>query len=248
MSSLPNEMPHKKASELADRGISHGRVSRLSAVKDHSRNVRVLRLFLPIAALGVIFAYVVMAQPTEINPHFERQFAQLEDSENMRMASPSFSGEDARGNQFEVSADTAQHIPGNPESIMLQNPRAIRAEGLENELSASAEIGVLRPDDGEVDLTKDVEFTRGFGGDLYYLQTEKAVVGLENRTIQSDSGVFAQGQRGTLDAETMLIDDATGRVSFGNARMVIKPRQSRESVQPAEGNVKNDVASQQSEE
>ncbi|MEE9329762.1 MAG: LPS export ABC transporter periplasmic protein LptC [Parvularculaceae bacterium] len=197
-----------------------------TAVREHSRHIRVMRIALPVVALGVAFGYIVLAQPAEIDPDFERQFAQLDDQDDMRMAAPRFSGEDAKGNFFEVSADTAQHNPGEPETIALENPRAIRAEGLDNELSASASIGVLRPDESQVDLSENVKFTRGFGGQIYSLETDSAIVGLEDRTLEATSNVYGTSERGTIKADGMMIDDETGVVTFTNARMILKPKQS----------------------
>lgn len=208
--------------------VSQRRASR-RGVRVHSGIVRLLRFVLPVCCVALVSAYAVVATPQEFDPTFEAQFANLDSpTRDLRMEKPRFSGEDASGLPFEIVAGAAIQSPENPTVITLDRPQAIRSADANDHVEVTAVTGEYNTSERRMNLAEDVVLTRGISGNSYVLRTDRAIVDIEGRTVQSDVRVDGEGATGTITADGMVAYEKEGRVVFTDAHMRLTPKRKDE--------------------
>ncbi|MGV6800890.1 MAG: LPS export ABC transporter periplasmic protein LptC [bacterium] len=189
----------------------------------HSRYVKFMRFILPGLALGLFLSYAVFASPQRIDTAFEKQFANLDVATNdLRMESPSFKGRDSEGDPYEIVAGAAIQDPDDPDFITLDSPYAIKAKDAEEQLQVTANSGIYSTLDRTIDLTDNVELLKGIIGDEYILNTDQAIVSLDDSVVRSTVQVTGRGENGTITAKGMTAYEDEGRVIFHDAHMRIE--------------------------
>ncbi|MBI1393238.1 MAG: LPS export ABC transporter periplasmic protein LptC [Alphaproteobacteria bacterium] len=192
----------------------------------HSANVRRLRIALP--TIGAVLVGVFLANTRGEGPAdvFLDQFKDLEAAtEELRMARPHFSGVDADGRPFDITADAATQAAGDSKRIGLEGPRAVSGANGDDRSILSAIRGEFDSNSKTLVLTEDVTFERRVGADDYVMKTPSATFLIDEDKVTSDAGVRGQGPRGaTLEADKMTANNEDKRVVFeGNVKVRIYP-------------------------
>lgn len=192
-------------------GLEPRRAVTLAAARRRTRMIRVLRLALWAAAALLAVAIVVLVvmggEPRVAAPEPEI------DDGAVRMANPRFTGRDASGNAFVVTADQALRKLGeNPNLTDLENPvMRIDPDGEGANATptvADALRGIYDSETEILQLEADVDLATDSG---YRFKTSRAQVNLSNRTAQGDEPVEVTGPMGEIKAQSWRFED-DGRV------------------------------------
>jgi lipopolysaccharide export system protein LptC len=191
-----------------------------------ARFMRRMRVALPILALALVATFLLNTRKGGVEDAFLDDFADLEATpQNLRTARPHFTGVDAKGNPYEVTAEAALQQADGGKIVDLEAPRAVTsARGGHSVVAAKA--GVFDADAKRLDLKDGVTFEHKVGGTSYVLRTDAATYTIDDRRVVSDAGVDGEGGDGQrLKADRMSADDREGKLVFeGNVSMRIIPR------------------------
>ena len=197
--------------------------------------MRRLRIALPVVALLLVVAFMLNTKTSGVDDAFLEDFADIEaTTQNLSSLRPQFSGVDADGNPYEITADSASQKPENREVVDLFQPRAVTSGG-EKQSIVEAEAGVFNTQDKRLVLKDGVTFDHVIGRDNYVLKTPTATVSIDDQTLVSDKGIEGEGPGGSiLRAERMRANNRDGVVIFeGDVSMRLYPKQI--STAPAGG-------------
>lgn len=187
--------------------------------------MRRIRFALPIGALILVAAFFLNTRTGGGDDAFLDDFADLDASpQNLSTAKPQFSGVDASGNPYEITAATASRKPELEEIVELAEPRAVTS-GAEARSVVAAKSGVFNTEEKKLLLKDGVVFEHATGLDDFILRTPAATVSIDDQTVVSDGGVAGEGPHGsTIEADGMSADNRGGGVVFeGNVRMRLYP-------------------------
>ncbi|MCB2112813.1 MAG: LPS export ABC transporter periplasmic protein LptC [Parvularculaceae bacterium] len=189
--------------------------------------MRRLRIALPLVALLLVVAFLLNTRTSGVDDAFLEDFADIEaTTQNLKSLRPQFSGVDADGNPYEITADSASQKPENREIVDLFQPRAITSGGQKRSV-VEAQAGVFNTQDKRLILKDGVTFDHVIGGDNFVLKTPTATVSIDDQTLVSDKGVEGDGPGGSkLRAERMSANNRNGIVVFeGDVSMRLYPKQ-----------------------
>ncbi|MEM6415846.1 MAG: LPS export ABC transporter periplasmic protein LptC [Pseudomonadota bacterium] len=190
----------------------------------HTLLVRRLKLILPIAAGGLLFIFLVNTGGGT-QDYVLDDFADMNNvAEELRMAKPHFSGIDADGVPFDITAVAAVRSPNAHDNVALEKPKAISGDG-DEKTTITAEKGDYSDQSNVLVLEENVVFNHQLGVDSYNLKTKRAIFAIDDETVTSNSRVMGEGPRGAeLKADTMVADNKTQIVVFeGNVHTRIYP-------------------------
>lgn len=201
-----------------------------------SRMVRRLRIALPVIGLVLIAAFYFNTRRDQQDPVFLEDFKDFAPTaEELRMASPRFSGVDDKGRPFEITADAAIQNPSVKDVVQLEKPKAVQGEAGETNI-VTAQTGVYRSDAKILELNDDVTLEHAVGADNYIFRAPSAVVSIDEEIVTSDAGIGGEGPAGeTLQADRMKAYNSEGRVVLeGNVRMRLYPKSRDKTGAPAD--------------
>ncbi len=201
--------------------------------------MRRMRVALPVIALVLIASFFFSTRKGGGDNAFLEDFKDIDaTTQNLSSVNPQFSGVDAKGNPYEITAQSASQSPGSREVVELAEPRAVTAEG-QGQSVVVAKSGVFNTEDKKLELRDGVTFERALGRDIYVLKSPTAVVSIDEQTVVTGAGVEGEGPRGsTLKADRMQANNRDGVVIFeGGVSMRIYPNKQppdAEDAQPEE--------------
>jgi len=193
-----------------------------------SRLVRRLRIALPVLALVLLAAFYFNTRSQPSDDAFLDDFKTITaTAEELRMASPRFSGIDNRGRPFEITANAAIQNPSVKDVVQLEQPKAVQGEANETN-TVTAHSGVYRSEEKILELRDEVTLRHEVGAGTYIFRSPAATVSINEEIVTSDSGVGGEAPDGqALQADRMKAYNAEGRVVLeGNVRMRIYPKSS----------------------
>ncbi|MEM1398074.1 MAG: LPS export ABC transporter periplasmic protein LptC [Pseudomonadota bacterium] len=198
----------------------------------HSRQVRRLRIILP--SLAVVLVCIFFANTRNDRPEdvFLDQLTNIEAmSEELRMANPHFSGVDADGTPFDITASSATQISTDNKTVELNQPKAVSGTDGGEQSTISAKTGKFNSDENMLELTEDVVFERRLGSDSYVMRTSSATFNVDQDTVESNVGVEGDGPRGSrIKADRMTANNETQKAVFeGNVAVRIYPKREEEA-------------------
>lgn len=180
-----------------------------------SRLVRRLRIALPVLAVILVAAFIFNTRSNQVDQAFLDDFEDLSASaEELRVASPRFTGVDNNGKPFEITARSATQRPGGPDVVELEMPRAIQGDNDEKTI-VTAERGFYKSEENVLELQDGVALEHKIGSETYVLRAPAATVAIKDEIVSSNAGVGGEGQDGSrLSADRMTAYRAEGRVVF----------------------------------
>ncbi|MEZ5891832.1 MAG: LPS export ABC transporter periplasmic protein LptC [Parvularculaceae bacterium] len=193
-----------------------------------SRFVRRMRIALPVLALVLVAAFMVTSRNSQTDDAFLDDFKDFSPkAEELRMASPRFSGIDDNGRPFEIEAEAAKQRQDGQDIVELERPRAVQGnKGKDETTKVTAAKGVYRQDANILELNDDVTLEHDIGDDAYVFHSPAATISLDDEVVTSDSGVGGEGPDGrSITADSMKAYNGEGRVVLeGNVKMRIYPK------------------------
>ena len=187
----------------------------------HDRLIALLQFALPIG-IGVLAAFLVMA------PLFMRGDASFVLDKNkvaiarerMRSTAARYTGEDSKGQTFQLTAGSAVQKSSAEPVVQLRSLAAgIQLEDGPARLTAPS--GRYDMDKEEVDVNGPIRFTAADG---YQLGTSSATIDLKDRKLRSGGAVSGSTPMGTFSGNQLSADLNARTVRIdGNARLRIVP-------------------------
>ncbi len=179
--------------------------------KRYSLTVRFLRLFLPLAAAGLIGLLVAW-------PRLENTLAPLPEGALVpetvgrnELVDPRFESMDEKNQPFTITAKRAVQSARDPAVILLESPMADITLTDGTWLAAEASRGAYRQNAERLLLQGKVRLFHDQG---YEMTTEKLLVNLQDREAWSDADIYGQGPAGTLTASGMQAEAGSERLIF----------------------------------
>lgn len=154
-------------------------------------------------------------------------------SEIVTMLNPRFTGRDADGNAFVITADSAQRHRTSETRVDLVNPKLIDELGSE----VTAPTGLYDQDEQTLDLYTDVRFVDPGG---YAFSTSSARLYVLEDRIEGLEPLSGTGPLGDIRSDTYEIREEGEVMSFrGNVEMTFYPSEDTEDDEDA-GEVERD--------
>ena len=190
----------------------------------YTRFVQSMRIVLPLAAITVIMLLILW-------PQFDSQYISKNpiDIENRpdlkkelktnKLLAARYANVDSNGRPYSVNADEAAQKPNDPDTILLTSPNADLMLDDVMALNVRSTSGIYHQIDQELALSGDVIFTRSDGTTL---KTEEIQGNLKENIGFTKTPVLIEGPSGTLQAQSMHVQDNGMRILFkGPAKMQI---------------------------
>lgn len=200
--------------------------------------MRRLRIALPVLALFLVAVFLLSSRKGGGEEAFLNDFADINaTTQNLSSVKPQFSGVDARGNPYEITADSASQKPESRDIVELNEPRAVTAGGKESSVVA-AKSGVFNTEDKRLLLKDGVTFEHAIGRDNYVMRSPSATVSIDEQTVETGGGIEGVGPGGsTLKADSMRANNSDGAVTFeGGVTMRLYPKKADDESGPQNEN------------
>ncbi|MBA3067420.1 MAG: hypothetical protein FP825_02935 [Hyphomonas sp.] len=192
----------------------------LAQARRRSERVRYLRYALVGAAavsVGLFLGYVIRSALSQ-----DARPPAVRDDEAVTMINPRFTGRDADGQVFTITADAAQRRRAEDGVVDLVNPVMRDANGAE----LKAPTGFYDREKGVLELYEDVNIRDSAG---YTFNTKGARLILGEDRVEGLSPLQGKGPLGDIEADSYEILDGGNRIVFqGNVRTVIYPQPAEE--------------------
>ena len=191
--------------------------------RSYSRFVSLMKVALPVAALGLIAAVVAWPGGDTSRPGaLPISFANIKiDPTGLTMKSPRFVGVDKQGQAYTVTAAEAIQDKADAERVDLTNPEADISLNSGAWFHLQAKTGVIRPKLNTIDLNEMVEL---YSADGWEAHGSAVSANMEEGTARSDLPITGQGPAGTISADRFEAWDGGNRIRFmGNVRMTVMP-------------------------
>lgn len=185
----------------------------------HDQIVRLAKIGLPIvvAAFLLILAVAPFDQRGDVSFILDKKEVDKA-AERMRIESARYTGEDNRGNKFEITAQRAIQQSSDMPVVDIEGMRA-RLAMMQGPLTIAANRGRYDLDTQLVDVLGPV---RVVGPDGYRLETRDVRVDLKQRTLRSDGPAAGAMRLGQFQAGQLSADLGERKIVLGGgARLKI---------------------------
>ena len=187
----------------------------LEKARQRSDLVRILRMaftYGAAASIGLLAGYVIQSIFTGGD---ERR--SFRGSEIVTMVNPRFSGRDAAGQAYVITADSAQRRRGRPDLIDLVNPKLVDDDGTQ----VTAPEGTYNQSDITLELFRDVAVADAAG---YMFSSTRAVFYVNEGRVRGIEPLDGIGPLGDIRSDTYDITDDGAVIHFsGNVEMTFYP-------------------------
>ncbi|MBT3330128.1 MAG: LPS export ABC transporter periplasmic protein LptC [Rhodospirillaceae bacterium] len=185
----------------------------------YSRFVGMMKLLLPLMALGLVVAVVIWPNEFREATGFHLSYDTPDDGSaaELTMLHPRYLGTDARNRPFVVTADRATQDPKDQRNVTLLQLQADMATADGRWFTIMADKGVYHQQRQQLRLQGPINL---FSDQGYEFTAQIADIDLKAGRAVSDQPVRGQGPFGTLQADRMEVDDFGQRLLFmGNVKM-----------------------------
>ncbi|MDA1100951.1 MAG: LPS export ABC transporter periplasmic protein LptC [Proteobacteria bacterium] len=192
---------------------------RVRASLRYSRFVGLMKLLLPVLALGLVGAVVIW--PNEFSPTtgFHLSYAANEDGDaaELAMLQPRYLGTDARNRPFVVTADRAIQDPNDQRLITLDRLQADMSMADGQWFTILADTGIYHQPHQHLRLQGSINL---FSDQGYEFNAEIIEIDLNTGRATTELPVRGQGPFGTLRADRLVVEEHGQRLYFkGNVKM-----------------------------
>ena len=207
-------------------GLDFWEPKRLTSLADaRGRVLFINRLRIALLILAAVALVALAASAIFMSIERESRRPQKFEAEDIvRMVNPRFSGRTAKGEPYQVLAQSAMRRKGDPNIIDLVAPVMKDLEGS----TLSSATGIYNTETKIIELTGKVKFLDPVKGLSF--DTRNSVVLLAESRVYGRTGISGQGQMGSIQSNAYEIRDGGQVVLFtGGVRTRLKGR----SAQPA---------------
>lgn len=188
----------------------------------YSKYVRILRLALPLVAIGIVGLLLSWPRVEATMEPVPREAVVPDTVGKNELVNPRFESTDEKNQPFTVTATRAVQSARDPSVVLLESPAADITLTDGTILGAAAARGAYRQNADRLLLQGNVTLTQNEG---YEVVTDKLLVNLKNREAWSDAPVAGRGPAGTLAATGLQAHGESGRLVFtGPVRLVLNRR------------------------
>ena len=198
----------------------------------YTRQVRVLRLLLPLLAVLLLLA-VFLFPRTFFLRDIDLSGLSFDPSEGLRLRNPRFAGTTDAGQPFEIVSEWALPDSPDPEHITLGPLSGQIAVDTEQTVRLEAEGGEYRPKAGLLTLEGGVTVSTADG---YRMTLETADVDVKARTLEGTGPVSGQGPVGSIEAGSMRAarrEDGDYIWFENGVRVIVQPGDVSSNAAPA---------------
>lgn len=190
----------------------------------YTRFVRIMRLALPLMALGLIFILFLGSggDDTAIAPVEESEAPLVQERRIAKneLLNPQFESVDQDSQPYKITADRAIQGELNKDLIMLDRPVGVMDMDGGSRVKVVSNSGAYRQDTERFLLEGAVVMEHTDG---YSLNTEEAHIDLKNNVAWSDKDVLGKGPDLAIDARGIRANGETGEIIFkGPAKLVLE--------------------------
>lgn len=187
--------------------------------KGYTRFVRIMRLALPLVAIGIIGLLLSWPRVEKTLAPIPAQAVVPKTVGKNELVNPRFQSTDENSQPFSITAKRAVQSARDPSVVLLEDPTADITLKNGTWLAAEAQRGAYRQNADRLLLQGKVKLFHDQG---YEMQTEKLLVNLKSREAWSDEPVYGQGPAGTLQASGMqAMADADQLIFTGPVKLVL---------------------------
>jgi len=195
----------------------------LNQARSHTRLVRVLRIALPLLALGVGAFYFHSPRISVSIGDLEASVGSITiDKGKLRMLNPKLEGANDKQGTYTVTAKYAEQEVANPDIIHLIDIKAQINNAKKGWSRLSAPKGIFETKTEMLELIGDIRTAQSGG---MTARLTRASIDMKTQTIVSNEPVDVDFLNGTVRSETMTIHTEEKRVIFrNNVRVHIRKR------------------------
>lgn len=192
--------------------ITVERARAFKQAKRHGFVVRLLKLVLPLLAIGVVFGAMMMSRFSLMFGDGKVSVGAIKVStENLTMVNPKLDGFTSDGGKYSVTAAEAIQDVGNQDEIKLNRVRARLDQVSGDWARVTAPDGLFHAKQEVLDLTGDIRVTSSNGMKAFLTE---ANIFVKPQRIVSNKPVRVEMLNGSVRSETMTIDSRTRIVLF----------------------------------
>lgn len=194
----------------------------LEGAERYSQFVRMMRIVLPLAAVGLIAIVVIYSIVNKPKIHFATTFKSQEETAGyVAMTAPRFTGLDVEGRYYVITADEAVRPAGQVDRIELSSVHAEVKENGEARLTLNADKGTVDADAGHLTFGPAVWVDLQDG---FILETNHAFADMNSGAITGDTPISGKSPFGTFSADGFKVMRASQSVRLvGRVRLTINP-------------------------
>jgi lipopolysaccharide export system protein LptC len=196
-------MTQKAGHTLRHDWSARARSTALDALR-YTQFVGFMKRVLPVAAFAVISAVVayffIARQPARVGMGYER-LSRIQN--DLAMVKPHLTGQDAKGNPYVITADTAVQDAKNPKRVSLAKVEADLSLDKNGWINANAARGLADMSVGDLELNGGINV---FSDQGYELHTASASVDLKMGRVAGHEEVTGHGPLGDLRADQFHFD------------------------------------------
>lgn len=199
--------------------LNLGRRKRPRISRRYTVFVNSMRFVLPIIALGIVA--IVMAWPKMDDTYtaVEKKDIIPQTTGRNELMSPHFESMTKDQNPYVITAVRAVQDMDDQSIVLLEQPVADITMKDSNKINLKAHNGVYRQNEKILILDGQVQMVNQDG---FTLQSQRMNISVDDKIAWTDTTVHGQGTQGTLDAQAMNANNATGIVVFtGPAKLVL---------------------------
>ena len=176
----------------------------------YSRPVRTLRIFLPLAALGIMAIVIFVSQSREEFTRTAQDFT-LDKPATNELMKPRFESRDAKSRPYTITANKAIQSETQRDKIFLDKPMADMTMSSGTWIAIEADQGEYSENLEKLQMKGNVHLFQDNG---YSLKTDKMLIDLQSRTAHSDDPVEAHGSAGILKAKGLTARQNDNKIIF----------------------------------
>ncbi|PCJ03212.1 MAG: LPS export ABC transporter periplasmic protein LptC [Alphaproteobacteria bacterium] len=189
----------------------------------YTRFVRVMRLMLPLAAVGIItilFIRTGVEDKLIVPMESDKPEIQMQNIAKNELLNPKFESMDKKNQPYRITADRAVQGEKNKDLIMLDRPIGVMTMKDGIQVRVHSDTGAYRQDTERFFLQGGVFMQHADG---YTLSSEEAHIDLKQNFAWSDKDVQGQGPDLLISAKGVRADGNTGEIIFtGPATLVLE--------------------------
>jgi lipopolysaccharide export system protein LptC len=169
----------------------------------YSRFVKMMRVALPLAALGLFTALVVWPEIDKKITSITPQMKVSAENVKNELVNPRFEGVDDNQQPYTITASRALQSEDLPNVLKLQLPVADITLRGNQWVAAEAKKGLYDQTTRKLELEKEVFL---FYDEGYEMTMEKLLVDMKAKKMWSDTEVQGKGPKGSIEAKNMYAD------------------------------------------
>jgi len=212
---------------------SDQRAKSLGRARSHTRFVRILRIALPLLALGVGALYFYPPRIAVSIGDLEASVGSVTiDKGKLRMINPKLEGANDKKGTYVVTAKYAEQEVSNPDIIHLTDIKAEMIDAKKSWSRMSAPKGIFETKTEKLELIGDIRTAQSGG---MTVRMSRASIDMKKQTIISNEPVDVDFLNGTVRSDTMIIHTGEKRVIFStNVRVHILKRPEKTKATPTQ--------------